>query len=149
MFMKRWRIRLCRIGLFASVAVATSCIVAIACVLMFDLSFERGPWVGHRLLVLYRDRADFRFAALSPEPIFGLATPRTEAEAQQIYEDWRDGIDLDTRPYLRWLRFPEFDISLWWGIVGAAFFVQTLWVLQRRTRGSGFPIEPLRVSTKG
>lgn len=123
-----------------------SCIAAGACVMLFDLSFTQGVWVGHRELVLYRDRFDFRFAAQTPMPIFGLAAPRTEAEARRIADDWRDGITSDSMAHLRWLHLPGFDLSLWWG-VAPLLAIPPLWWLQRRGVGVGFPVEAVRRTT--
>jgi len=127
--------------------IAIGSITAVASILLFDLSWAHGVWVGHRELVLYRDRLDFRLAAQTPTPIFGLATPRTEAEAQQIAENWRDGITSDSMAHLRWLSLPAFDFSLWWGI-SAVLLAPCWWLLRRPGPRVGFPIGGTR-DTRG
>jgi len=138
--MSPYRRRCGRIGLVASLMVAIGCAAAVACIVLFDLSFDSGVWVGHRELVLYRDRLDFRFAAQTPMPIFGLVAPRTEADAQKIAENWRDGIASDDMAHFRWLHLPEFDFSLWWGIA-AILLAPCFWLFQRQSNRVGFPVE--------
>jgi hypothetical protein len=129
-----------RIGLAASATIAFCCLTAAVCTSWFNLSFGQGIWVGHRELSLYREGIDFRFGSWQPAPIFGSVSG-TDEQIKQATSDMADGIGFDTKPHLKWLTLPSFDVSLWWGFASASL-VPCFWLLQRRRRATvGFAVE--------
>jgi hypothetical protein len=74
-------------------------------------------------------------------PILGTTAATGGAPLKELIDDRADGIGFDSPPHLRWLRLPDFDVSLWWGL-SPAFLVPCFWILQHRRRDTvGFPVE--------